>query len=526
MQVDLELRLREPEPVMEPEPSDLALKPEPLVSPQPSGSANTSEPAEPAELSPLEAARADRAARNAKYRQDIADNNKKLAKLAEKISKMPRSPSPPAPPPLRKKRSHSELLCELILSQMKRGQWKPEDIVELLLGPTEEDGDGDNSSNSSSKLKGKCDIGDMLEQLKGKGKGKEKDEGKDKGKEDGEGKGRDEDEGESEEDEEGEVKEEDKDVTETIAPGGDMILAIEGSNTAFLVYSQTLMCASASFEGLVEDIMCASGDHERILVLDPENIEIVRVICHIIHLQNHLVPRSFRPSMLLDTAIMVNKYGLQKAVTMAARQWLLNGRDNREYLSDPTMASGCYMVAAALFWDESMFMKCMWELVSICTVPFERLWAWPPLKQELSQKAISEFPSFSPFKSRRHVEAILIAIPTRTAHENKGQGTSQGIPDTPRRDGPALLRRMGQDSSRSIRKPPRPVQASDDGSLPPGASDYRSEEGPIPRVRRAQLADGLLIEHCRAIGRGGKDGCDKLGHVQGNFGNGWEYWVG
>ncbi|KAK4062387.1 hypothetical protein Trihar35433_9208 [Trichoderma harzianum] len=393
---------------MEPEPSDLALKPEPLVSPQPSGSANTSEPAEPAELSPLEAARADRAARNAKYRQDIADNNKKLAKLAEKISKMPRSPSPPAPPPLRKKRSHSELLCELILSQMKRGQWKPEDIVELLLGPTEEDGDGDNSSNSSSKLKGKCDIGDMLEQLKGKGKGKEKDEGKDKGKEDGEGKGRDEDEGESEEDEEGEVKEEDKDVTETIAPGGDMILAIEGSNTAFLVYSQTLMCASASFEGLVEDIMCASGDHERILVLDPENIEIVRVICHIIHLQNHLVPRSFRPSMLLDTAIMVNKYGLQKAVTMAARQWLLNGRDNREYLSDPTMASGCYMVAAALFWDESMFMKCMWELVSICTVPFERLWAWPPLKQELSQKAIKLLTRIRA-KTRVRVYQILLA---------------------------------------------------------------------------------------------------------------------
>ncbi|KAM6478526.1 hypothetical protein HDV62DRAFT_400530 [Trichoderma sp. SZMC 28011] len=384
MQVDLELRLKREEPAEEPEPTDLALTPEPSISPEPSVSANTSEPAE---LSALEAAKADRAARNAKYRQDIADNNKILAELAGKISKMKRSPSPPATRPLRKKRSHSELLCELILSQMKRGRWKPEDIVELLLGPTEEDGDGDSSSKSSSKLKGKCDIGVVLQQLKGKGKGKEKEEGKGKGKENDEGKGKDEDEEESEE-EEGEVKEEEEEVTETICPGGDMILAIEGSNTAFLVYSQTLMCASASFEGLVEDIMCASGDHERILVLDPENIEIVRIICHIIHLQNHLVPRSFRPSMLLDAAILVNKYGLQRAVTMAARQWLLNGRDNREYLSDPTMASGCYMVSAALFWDEFMFMKCMWELISICTVPFERLWAWPPLKQELSQKAI------------------------------------------------------------------------------------------------------------------------------------------
>lgn len=396
MQVDLELRLKREEPAEEPEPTDLALTPEPSISPEPSVSANTSEPAE---LSALEAAKADRAARNAKYRQDIADNNKILAELAGKISKMKRSPSPPATRPLRKKRSHSELLCELILSQMKRGRWKPEDIVELLLGPTEEDGDGDSSSKSSSKLKGKCDIGVVLQQLKGKGKGKEKEEGKGKGKENDEGKGKDEDEEESEE-EEGEVKEEEEEVTETICPGGDMILAIEGSNTAFLVYSQTLMCASASFEGLVEDIMCASGDHERILVLDPENIEIVRIICHIIHLQNHLVPRSFRPSMLLDAAILVNKYGLQRAVTMAARQWLLNGRDNREYLSDPTMASGCYMVSAALFWDEFMFMKCMWELISICTVPFERLWAWPPLKQELSQKAISECPISLPFYTK------------------------------------------------------------------------------------------------------------------------------
>ncbi|PKK41449.1 hypothetical protein CI102_14312 [Trichoderma harzianum] len=405
MQVDLELRLKREEPAEEPEPTDLALTPEPPDSSEPSGSANTSEPAE---LSALEAAKADRAARNAKYRQDIADNNKKLAKLAEKISKMPRSPSPPAPPPLRKKRSHSELLCELILSQMKRGQWKPEDIVELLLGPTEEDGDGDSSSSSSSKLKGKCDVGDMLEQLKSKEKGKEKDEGKDKGKENDEGKGKDEDEGESEEDDEGEVKEEEKDVTEIISPGGDMILAIEGSNTAFLVYSQTLMCASASFEVLVEDIMCASGDHERILVLDPENIEIVRIICRIIHLQNHLVPRSFRPSMLLGAAILVNKYGLQRAVTLAARQWLLNGRDNREYMSDPPMASGCYMVAASLFWDEPMFKKCMWELISICTVPFERLWAWPPLKQELSQKAIKLLTMIRA-KARVRVYQILLA---------------------------------------------------------------------------------------------------------------------
>lgn len=135
-------------------------------------------------------------------------------------------------------------------------------------------------------------------------------------------------------------------------------------------------------------------------------------------------------------------------------------------------------------------------------------------------------PFFSPFIPRRHVEAILIAIPTRTAHDDKGQGTSQGIPDTPRRDGPALLRRMGQDSSRSIRKPPRPVQASNDGPHPPRASDFRGEEGPVPRVGRAQLADGLLVEHCRAIGRGGKDGCDKLGNVQGNFGNGRGCWVG
>lgn len=431
MQVDLELRLKREEPAEEPEPTDLALTPEPSGSTEPSGSANTSEPAEPAELSPLEAAKADRAARNAKYRQDIADNNKILAELAERISKMKRSPSPPATRPLRKKRSHSELLCELILSQMKRGNWKPEDINELLLGPTEEDGDGDSSSSSdssdsssSSKLKGKFDIGELLGQLKGQMEGKEKDKGKDKGKEkeegkgkgkdkgkendkgkekgkgkdEGKGKGKEEDDGEGKEEddgessEEGEVKDEEKDVTEVICPGGDMFLGIEGSNTAFQVYSQSLMCASASFEELVEDLMCEPGDEEKILVLDPENIEVVRTICRIIHLQNHLVPRGLRPSMLLDTAILVNKYGLQKAVTMAARQWLLNGRDFREYLSDPTMASGCYMVAAALFWDESMFMKCMWELVSICTVPFVRLWTWPPLKQELSQKALSECP--------------------------------------------------------------------------------------------------------------------------------------
>ncbi|KAH0525980.1 hypothetical protein TsFJ059_009366 [Trichoderma semiorbis] len=445
MQVDLELRLKREEPAEEPEPTDLALTPEPSGPSEPSASANTSEPVEPAELSALEAAKADRAARNAKYRQDIADNNKILAELAEKISKMKRSPSPPATRPLRKKRSHSELLCELILSQMKRGNWKPEDINELLLGPTEEDGDGDSSSSSdssdssdsssssSSKLKGKFGIGDLLGQLKGqmegkgkdkgkdkgkekeeaKGKGKEKDEGKGKSKEKDEGKGigKEEDDGESSEeddDEEGEVKDEEKDVTEIICPGGDMFLGIEGSNTIFQVYSQTLMCSSASFEELVEDLMCASGDGEMILILDPENIEIVRIICHIIHLQNHLVPRGFRPSMLLDTAILVNKYGLQKAVTMAARQWLLNGRDFREYLSDPPKAAGCYMVAAALFWDESMFMKCMWELVSICTVPFVRLWAWPPLKQELSQKALKLLTKIRD-RARARVYQILLA---------------------------------------------------------------------------------------------------------------------
>ncbi|KAL7790584.1 hypothetical protein V8C43DRAFT_322612 [Trichoderma afarasin] len=450
MQVDLELRLKREEPAEEPEPTDLALTPEPSSPPEPSGSANTSEPAEPAELSALEAAKADRAARNAKYRQDIADNNKILAELAEKISKMKRSPSPPAPPPLRKKRSHSELLCELILSQMKRGNWKPEDINELLLGPTEEDGDGDSSSSSdssdsssSSKLKGKFDIGELLGQLKGQmegkgkdkgkgkgkkedegkskgkekeeGKGKEKDKGKDKGKKEGEGEGEGEgeedDEGESSEEddvEEGEVKDEEKDVTEVICPGGDMFLGIEGSNTIFQVYSQTIMCSSASLEELVEDLMCEPGDEEKILILDPENIEIVRTICRIIHLQNHLVPRGLRPSMLLDTAILVNKYGLQKAVTMAARQWLLNGRDFREYLSDPPKAAGCYMVAAALFWDETMFMKCMWELVSICTVPFVRLWTWPPLKQELSQKALKLLTKIRD-RARARVYQILLA---------------------------------------------------------------------------------------------------------------------
>ncbi|KKP06341.1 hypothetical protein THAR02_01586 [Trichoderma harzianum] len=444
MQVDLELRLKREEPAEEPEPSDLALTPEPSVLSEPSGSANTSEPAE---LSALEAAKADRAARDAKYRQDIADNNKTLAKLAEKISKMKRSPSPPAPPPLRRKRSHSELLCELILSQMKRGQWKPGDIKELLLGPTEEDGDGGSSSNSSndssdsssSKLKGKFDIGELLGQLKGslrdevkgkekdegkgkdevkgkekdEGKGKEKDEGKGKEKEEGEGKDKDKGKGKGEEDDdddEGEAKDEkeEKDDTEIICPGGDMFLGIEGSNKVFRVYSQALMCASASLEDLVEDLMCESGDGEKMLILDPENIEIVRVICRIIHLQNHLVPHSFRPSMLLDTAILVKKYGLQKAVTFAARQWLLNGRDNREYISDPPRAAGCYMVAAALFWDEVMFEKCIWELVSFCTVPFERLWAWPPLKQELSQKAIKLLTKIRD-KARARVYQILLA---------------------------------------------------------------------------------------------------------------------
>ncbi|KAL6692938.1 hypothetical protein J3F84DRAFT_401448 [Trichoderma pleuroticola] len=351
MEADLELRLKGKEPAKDTDPAVT------LEASGPSGSANASEsskPAEPAESSALEAAKADRAARNAAFRKDIAANSKELKELAEKISKMKRSPSPPAPPPLRKKRSHTELLCQLIISRMKTQQYSPAEIVQLLIG--KEEGEASLRPRNESIY----DMGSSL------GQGKGCDRNKTKGKE----------------------KEKEKDVTEVICPGGDILLGIEGSNTAFRVYSQNLMCASSSFEELVEGIMIASGDDERILVLDPENVDIVRLICRILHLQNHLVPQSLTPWMLLDTAIMVNKYGLQRAVVLASRQWLLSGRDTREFMGDPTLASGCYMAAAALFFDEFMFDKCIWELISICTVPFERLWAWPALKEQVSDKGI------------------------------------------------------------------------------------------------------------------------------------------
>lgn len=316
---------------------------------------------------------------------------------------------------------------------MKSRQYKPEDIVELLIGNDEE-----------PKLKPRNSSIYAMSNGPVKGQGIDSHTNIDKGKEIDKGKGKE--------------KAKERDVTEVICPGGDILLGIEGSNVAFQVYSQNLMCASASFEEFVEEIMVASGDHERILVLDPEKVDVVRLLCRILHLQNHMVPQALTPWMLLDMAIMVNKYGLQRAVVLASRQWLLSGRDSPQFLADPTLAMGCYMAAAALFFDDFMFEKCIWELVSICTVPFERLWAWPALKEQMSPKAISGCPfCFFSFIPRYHVESILIQIPTRTAHAHEGQGTSPGLPDTPRRDGTALLRRLGQDSSRTVRRAPRPV---------------------------------------------------------------------
>ncbi|KAL6802658.1 hypothetical protein GGI42DRAFT_30844 [Trichoderma sp. SZMC 28013] len=299
------------------------------------------------------------------------------------ISKMKRSPSPPAPPPLRKKRSNSELLCELIISRMKSRQYKPEDIVELLIGNDEE-----------PKLKPRNSSIYAMSNGPVKGQGIDSHTNIDKGKEIDKGKGKE--------------KAKERDVTEVICPGGDILLGIEGSNVAFQVYSQNLMCASASFEEFVEEIMVASGDHERILVLDPEKVDVVRLLCRILHLQNHMVPQALTPWMLLDMAIMVNKYGLQRAVVLASRQWLLSGRDSPQFLADPTLAMGCYMAAAALFFDDFMFEKCIWELVSICTVPFERLWAWPALKEQMSPKAIKLL-TLMRDKARARVYQILLA---------------------------------------------------------------------------------------------------------------------
>ncbi|UKZ79007.1 hypothetical protein TrVFT333_006758 [Trichoderma virens FT-333] len=321
--------------------------PEPPELSGPSESLDAAEPIEldePAEPAASAEAKASREARMAAAKRKMERNMSKLTLLARRVSNMKRPPSPPNSRQARLREMRKKKSNQTLLSELVANQMKFREKRDELLEVEAE-------SRRIDARKGK-DL-------------------------------------------------------EAICHCGDVLLAVGSPPVMFQVYSQSLICASPVFEDMVEEAFKKNDDSEKIIWLENENIGLFRKICFVIHHSNQDVPLELSPAVLLNMAVVVERYQLQNAFRFVSRQWLLSGRDSEAFRRDPTLGSGCYMAAACSFDDDVMFERCTQILAGFCSTPFKQLWVWAPLKQELPPKAIKLLTILRD-KARAKVSSILI----------------------------------------------------------------------------------------------------------------------
>ncbi|EHK19782.1 uncharacterized protein TRIVIDRAFT_203368 [Trichoderma virens Gv29-8] len=303
------------EPLELSELSELSEPPEPPELSEPSESLDAAEPIEldePAESAASAEAKAAREARMAAAKRKMERNMSKLTLLARRVSNMKRPPSPPNSRQARLREMRKKKSNQTLLSELVANQMKFREKRDELLEVEAE-------SRRIDARKGK-DL-------------------------------------------------------EAICPCGDVLLAVGSPPVMFQVYSQSLICASPVFEDMVEEAFKKNDDSEKIIWLENENVGLFRKICFVIHHSNQDVPLELSPAVLLNMAVVVERYQLQNAFRFVSRQWLLSGRDSEAFKRDPTLGSGCYMAAACSFDDDVMFERCTQILAGFCSTPFKQLWA-------------------------------------------------------------------------------------------------------------------------------------------------------
>ncbi|KAL7946903.1 hypothetical protein V8C42DRAFT_319131 [Trichoderma barbatum] len=268
---------------------------------------------------------------------------------------MKRSPSPPPAPPLRRKKSNSEKLSELVAYRMQNREYGGDELFDST------DSDSNRKSRRRSN-KGKDKEQVNIEDSFQIGQGSE-----------------------------------DPDVGfEPICDGSDVLFQIGTPGVLFGVFSQCLTSASPVFEDMIEvnsdgqGARAISSENPKVLGLEHENPFLFRIVFRVIHLCNEQVPMSLRPDKLLAMSMLSKKYALETTLKFAARQWLLERKDTPPFRGHPIWGTACSMAAAAFFGDEEMFERWLVDLVVTCPTPFSELRSWAPLKSALSVKAVGE----------------------------------------------------------------------------------------------------------------------------------------
>lgn len=112
-----------------------------------------------------------------------------------------------------------------------------------------------------------------------------------------------------------------------IAEDGDLVLVVGPENVKILVHSLFLKAASKPFSAMLspnwkegQHILDRDGPVE--LSLPEDHAEGLKHICAVIHHRNELLPKDLKATVILEIAIMADKYDFTGALRFAYEYWL------------------------------------------------------------------------------------------------------------------------------------------------------------------------------------------------------------